>query len=406
MRYQKTHSDDIPELTRLWKQAFGDSDEDIARFFRDLFPAATGFAARDGEKIAAMCFALPQQLSCGDTVLSAAYLYAVATDEGYRGQGLCRALLAFAEKELKKRGADAVLLVPADEGLAAMYERLGYRGPARIWKPSEAKEALGTAESVRPVEYAGLRETLLWDVPHVRYGKQLLEYEAGEAQLYALRLGAMPGCAAGHGSEPERVKLRLSGLIFEQLLSVADVRHVPEKRLTQTGVFDRADAFRRAEGFLCLRRLPNARGAAVAEPFIHRGKPFVCRNEQYGVRATLFQLLFCKGQQRAAQTLSAIAFIGRYGVEIRCRKHRIPTAQLLRKGKAHRGDLFTVACGKARRRREQVAEKAGDVLVRVSERLLPEPRQLRDIVRMRFLIAHQSSSVRSALNFSSRTVGW
>ena len=149
MRYQKTHSDDIPELTRLWKQAFGDSDEDIARFFRDLFPAATGFAARDGEKIAAMCFALPQQLSCGDTVLSAAYLYAVATDEGYRGQGLCRALLAFAEKELKKRGADAVLLVPADEGLAAMYERLGYRGPARIRKPSEAKEALGAAESLR-----------------------------------------------------------------------------------------------------------------------------------------------------------------------------------------------------------------------------------------------------------------
>ena len=36
MRYQKTHSDDIPELTRLWKQAFGDSDEDIARFFREV----------------------------------------------------------------------------------------------------------------------------------------------------------------------------------------------------------------------------------------------------------------------------------------------------------------------------------------------------------------------------------
>ena len=93
----------------------------LIHIFRDLFPAATGLAARDGERLAAMCFALPQQLSCGDTVLSAAYLYAVATDEGYRGQGLCRALLAFAEKELKKRGADAVLLVPADEGLAAMY---------------------------------------------------------------------------------------------------------------------------------------------------------------------------------------------------------------------------------------------------------------------------------------------
>lgn len=196
MRYQKTHADDISELTRLWKQAFGDTDAEIARFFRDLFPAATGFAARDGEKIAAMCFALPQQLSCEETALSGAYLYAVATDEAYRGQGLCRALLAFAEKELKKRGTDAVLLVPADEGLAAMYEKLGYSGPARVRKPLQANQALGAAEAVSPVEYAGLRETLLWDVPHVRYTKQLLEYEAGDAELYALRLGAMPGCAA------------------------------------------------------------------------------------------------------------------------------------------------------------------------------------------------------------------
>ena len=132
MRCQKTHEGDIPALSRLWKQAFGDTDEEITRFFREAYPHASGFAARDGETLVGMCFALPQQLSCGDTVLSAAYLYAVATDEDYRGQGLCRALLAFAEKELKKRGTEAVLLVPADEGLAAMYERLGYRGPARI----------------------------------------------------------------------------------------------------------------------------------------------------------------------------------------------------------------------------------------------------------------------------------
>lgn len=207
MRYQKTHTDDILELTRLWKQAFGDTDEDIARFFRELFPAATGFAARDGEKIAAMCFALPQQLSCEESVLSGAYLYAVATDEAYRGQGLCRALLAFAEKELKKRGTDAVLLVPADEGLAAMYEGLGYTGPARVRKPSQAKQALGAADPVSPVEYAGLRETLLWDVPHVRYTKQLLEYEAGGAALYALRLGAMPGCAAAARTEDGTIRV-------------------------------------------------------------------------------------------------------------------------------------------------------------------------------------------------------
>ena len=173
MRCQKTHEGDIPALSRLWKQAFGDTDEEIARFFREAYPHASGFAARDGETLVGMCFALPQQLACGEDTCSAAYLYAVATDEHWRGQGVCRTLLAFAEKELKKRGTDCLMLVPADEGLAAMYEK-----------------------QVTPIEYAGLRETLLWDVPHVRYSKAWLEYEALDAAFYALRLGSASGCAA------------------------------------------------------------------------------------------------------------------------------------------------------------------------------------------------------------------
>ena len=131
MRCQKTHEGDIPALSRLWKQAFGDTDEEIARFFREAYPHASGFAARDGETLVGMCFALPQQLACGEDTCSAAYLYAVATDEHWRGQGVCRTLLAFAEKELKKRGTDCLMLVPADEGLAAMYEKLGFSGALR-----------------------------------------------------------------------------------------------------------------------------------------------------------------------------------------------------------------------------------------------------------------------------------
>ena len=189
MRCQKTHEGDIPALSRLWKQAFGDTDEEIARFFREAYPHASGFAARDGETLVGMCFALPQQLACGEDTCSAAYLYAVATDEHWRGQGVCRTLLAFAEKELKKRGTDCLMLVPADEGLAAMYEKLGFSGALRRESEAAAPSAAGQAEQVTPIEYAGLRETLLWDVPHVRYSKAWLEYEALDAAFYALRLG-------------------------------------------------------------------------------------------------------------------------------------------------------------------------------------------------------------------------
>ena len=196
MRCQKTHEGNIPALSRLWKQAFGDTDEEIARFFREAFPHATGFAVYDGEALAGMCYALPQQLACGDEVYSAAYLYAVATDAEYRGQGVCRTLLAFAEKELKKRGVQCLTLVPADEALAAMYEKLGFSGPLRRERSAAAPSPAGQAEKVSSIEYAGLRETLIWDVPHVRYAKVWLDYEALDAEFYALRLGAASGCAA------------------------------------------------------------------------------------------------------------------------------------------------------------------------------------------------------------------
>ena len=63
MRYQKTHSDDIPELTRLWKQAFGDTDAEIDSFFKTVYPEATGFCAEEDGAVIAMLFALPLTLA-------------------------------------------------------------------------------------------------------------------------------------------------------------------------------------------------------------------------------------------------------------------------------------------------------------------------------------------------------
>ena len=218
MRFQKTHEGDIPELKRLWKQAFGDTDAEIEGFFRDAFPGCMGFAARDEEHIAAMCFALPQEIVCADEALPAAYLYAVATEGSYRGRGLCRQLLEFAEKTLRKRGFACLMLVPADESLAAMYRKLGYEGPARGMRSVPAPAAVGHAEKIGAIEYAGLRETLLWDEPHVRYGKAWLEYEAQDAAFYALRLGAASGCAAA-------VRLPDGTVRVDELLP--DVRFLP-----------------------------------------------------------------------------------------------------------------------------------------------------------------------------------
>lgn len=197
MRFVTATTADIPALSRLWKQAFGDTDAEITRFFQDAFPHALGFAAKDGDSLAAMCFALPQQLAWRDTVYPAAYLYAVATDLSYRKQGICKELLAFAEQTLQAQGYACVLLVPADENLAHMYEKFGYHGEFSCSAHAASlPPAAHSAQSIDTAAYAGLRETLLWDIPHVRYAKHWLDYEAHDARFYALSCGSASGCAA------------------------------------------------------------------------------------------------------------------------------------------------------------------------------------------------------------------
>jgi len=197
MRCRRTGPDDIPALTALWQEAFGDSEPEIARFFETVRPDSEGFAAEEDGVLASMLFALPVTLAAGDQTVSASYFYAVATLRAYRGRGLASALMAYAEKRLQKDGVRAVLLVPGEVSLVQFYEPLGYTGRTYLTENyAEGVEARGMGQMVTPIEYAGLRETLLGTGPHVRYSLPQLRYEQTAKTFYALRLGDRAGCAA------------------------------------------------------------------------------------------------------------------------------------------------------------------------------------------------------------------
>ena len=229
MRLRKTAPSDIPALKELWKAAFSEKDEDISDFFEMVYPTAMGFCAEEDGQLAAMLYALPVVLAGGETesaffakslknaVFSerkAAYVYAVATAEQYRRKGVCKKLMEFAEKELRKRYFSCVMLVPADETLTEYYRKNGYLSKIGTEKLAAelrqgcGKAAADVAESIaaKPrqasgcalgtAEYAGLRETLLSDRLHVRYPKALLDYEEKRAALYRLEDGYALGCAA------------------------------------------------------------------------------------------------------------------------------------------------------------------------------------------------------------------
>lgn len=145
MRTRKTTPADIPALKAIWNEAFAeDSRQDIDEFFETLYPNATGFCAEDETgRVCAMLFALPQTIVKGEKQLKAAYLYAVATKKESRGRGYCRAVMAYAEKELRKRYVEALLLSPATQDLADFYARLGFSrqtgGSKQILDCAEAK---------------------------------------------------------------------------------------------------------------------------------------------------------------------------------------------------------------------------------------------------------------------------
>lgn len=199
MRCRETTPSDLPHLKRIWKEGFGDTDADIDHFFEEAYPRATGFAAELSGTLCAALYALPLTLTSGGNTTRCAYLYAVATAKAQRGKGMCRALMAFAEDALSKKGFSHALLVPGEASLFGFYETMGYRRQTCHTIGTYAlPDARGAAREIDAAQYGALREQLLKDTPHVTYDARWLCYTG--ASFYALALAGKTGCAAVLGS--------------------------------------------------------------------------------------------------------------------------------------------------------------------------------------------------------------
>jgi GNAT superfamily N-acetyltransferase len=108
-------SEDFAPLITLWCECFDDSP-DIPRAFYDTVKCNV-LAAVEDKKTVGMANLIPVKI--GDAV--GVYLYAVCVAKKYRGCGIFRTLLNYAEKS-----ADFVCLIPENETVADTYRRHGY----------------------------------------------------------------------------------------------------------------------------------------------------------------------------------------------------------------------------------------------------------------------------------------
>ena len=126
MTFEFPKKDHIPALKRLWKEAFFDTDEFLDQFFTlEYSPRRCRIALEDGQPAAVLYWL---ELACRGKKM--AYIYAVTTDSRYRHRGLCTRLMEDALAHMEDC-AGAVLL-PADEGLRAMYGAMGFRDAAPV----------------------------------------------------------------------------------------------------------------------------------------------------------------------------------------------------------------------------------------------------------------------------------
>ena len=170
MRFDYPAESHINQLRSLWKEAFGDTDEFLDIFFSTAYSPRRCRCAMDGDRVAAALYWFDISWSG----LHCAYIYAVATDPRYRGQGLCRTLMADTAKVLSDRGYKGVLLVPQNEGLFTMYAKMDYLPATEIRE--EIFAADGNHIDIRPLDaaaYAAERISLLPQNSVIQEGENL-----------------------------------------------------------------------------------------------------------------------------------------------------------------------------------------------------------------------------------------
>ena len=160
----------MPQLRRLWKAAFGDGDEFLDMFYTTAYAPQRCRCVLDGDIVAAVLY----WFDCTCEGQKLAYIYAVATDPGYRNQGLCRRLMEDSANHLKNEGYAGALLLPQDAGLRQMYGKMGYLPCTDIGE--EIIQAAGKPLALTELtaeEYAKLRKTMLPPGSVIQEGENL-----------------------------------------------------------------------------------------------------------------------------------------------------------------------------------------------------------------------------------------
>ena len=202
---------DVTAQRRLWKLAFGDTDEYLDNFYLNYYRPQRAIVLEEDGEVRAMFtwFDTTLTLSGGRTY-RAAYVYALATHPDCRGRGLAARLLAEGGELLRPLGVDLLTTVPAEPSLHSFFAANGFEEAFVMdqWEsaPLTAEGKPCALTTASPAGYNTAREGLLNAVPHITFPNEALAHQlrccqlSGGGGLFTAVTGHGPACLCAERS--------------------------------------------------------------------------------------------------------------------------------------------------------------------------------------------------------------
>lgn len=183
-----SNTDDIPGIITLWKEAFGDTKEDICFFLDAHFKPENTVVNDFDEKITSVLFLLDGFMHINDCDYPSYYLYAACTLKEYRGRGQMAELLDFATKTAQNRKKYFICLKPAEESLFDYYSRFGYKTffykKTALFNCEELKENEKNISESSNISLSDIRNSFLLNFNYFKWDEHSVNYAAKQNEYY------------------------------------------------------------------------------------------------------------------------------------------------------------------------------------------------------------------------------
>lgn len=177
---------DQDQLLSLWCGVFGDPPKLVRSFFRLLPEMGTCCVAVQDTQLLGAAYLIDgfTLLTPGQPSRRCGYLYAVAVAEPFRGAGIGAAVSRGAAELGRKRGADLICTLPAEDSLYCWYEEILSLTCVSTRRRLTLVQFPSAAEPLQASEYLKRRERILADTPHVIPNPAAMEFQQGLCETY------------------------------------------------------------------------------------------------------------------------------------------------------------------------------------------------------------------------------